>query len=199
MRGLLCLRTNYRGSIQASIFPFKKPSLLLDAATVSDQAPVRAHHTMARNDQRNRIVPDGAANRLRRHMVKAPLLCDEPCDLTIGHRAPIRDGKQDLPNFLPEIRACHTQHWRKTRILSFKIKIQPPFGFREDREVCLCSVFFQRKAFLRCDEAEPVNDILCFYLRFALLVFLFAACYFPLVFMFADDIAEPSLFVCRKS
>ena len=72
-------------------FQFQKRSLAQEPAAVARQASIRPDDPVARHDDADRIVPDGAADRLRGHPLEPALLCQPPGEPAVCDRLSIGD------------------------------------------------------------------------------------------------------------
>ena len=89
---------------------------------------------MAGNDQRDRVMADGAAHCLCRHMA-ACLHSNFGGDVTVGHRMPIGNGKQNIPNLLAKRSAFYGQRRGKIGFFAAEIHIEPVYCLTENRQI----------------------------------------------------------------
>lgn len=116
------------------VFQRKEFRFPVDPARISGQASARPDDAVAGDDQRDRVVPDGAADRLRRHTGKPFLRGELSRDIAVGSRPSERNRHQDSPDVFPEFSRRQDERWRKIRGAAAEIKIEPPIRLIEDRE-----------------------------------------------------------------
>lgn len=98
----------------------------LDTSCIPRERAIRTHHTMAGNDDRNRIVSDRSTHSLGRHRRKPAFCSDAPCNISIGQRVSKRNGEQLFPHLSSEVTVrAHHNGWCEARILALEIGVEP--------------------------------------------------------------------------
>ena len=124
----------YRQSVRASFLVRalkpKQPLLTIKPSSISVERAVGGNHAMARHDDRNRIARDRSPHSTGRYnggLVTRHTMPRRNAlgDLAIRSDLTTRNRKQLKPNLTLKRRADHMQRWRKPRLLTRKISIQP--------------------------------------------------------------------------
>ncbi len=127
----------YEQLVRQCLFHLEQPDFPVDATRITREASVGSHHAMARDNERDGIVPDSAAHSLRRHTIPAFFPGNPGSNFAISHCLAKRNGKHNLPDYLAEGRCTHVQFRSEVRILATEIDVQPAAGIVENREPLL--------------------------------------------------------------
>ena len=87
----------------------QQPDFLIDSAVIARHAAVRAHNTVARDHNGDRIMPDSPADGLRRHPRAAHALRRLRGKRAVGRHLTAGNLQQQLPDHLPEGAALRRQ------------------------------------------------------------------------------------------
>ena len=104
-----------------------------DPAAVAGQAAVRADDAVARDHQRNRVMPHRAADGLRGHVCKPMPSGDLGGDLAVGHGASVGDRQHDLADLPAEGGGVIPQGRQMIRRAAGEINVQPASGLLKQR------------------------------------------------------------------
>ena len=113
---------------------FEEPYLLVNTAGVACQAAIRTDDPVARDNERDGIVPYRTADCLRRHSGETALLGNFSGNFAICHGGSEWNLKHEFPNGLSEIRTEHGKGRSEVRSFAGKIDIQPALRLGEDRK-----------------------------------------------------------------
>lgn len=83
---------------------------------------------MARNDQRNGVVPHRATNSLSRldsHLFS---------NVAVGHCGAVGNGKQDFPHSMAEGTASHYERRREVRNKAAEIRVEPTASLLKNKK-----------------------------------------------------------------
>jgi len=123
-------------------FQAKELHFLINSTGESGETAVCAYDTMTGDDNGNRIVTDGAANRLGRHDFMT-FGTDFLRNFSVSGYPSIRDFGQDFPYR----KAKRTSLWRKRRgerrIIPAKINREPLFCLLKNGKILFNSIFLQ--------------------------------------------------------
>lgn len=100
--------------------PCKQAGLCIQPARIPGQAAVCPDNTVAGYDDRDRVVPDSAAHRLRGHPALAVLFGQLVGKCTVGRSFAVGDLQQQRPYFLPKVRPDRMERRRKSGTLPLK-------------------------------------------------------------------------------
>ena len=108
----------------------QQPLLAIKPAGISVERTIGGNYAMAWHDYRNGITRNRSPHRTRRHdgrLVSRHTMSSRNTlgDLAIRSDLTTRNRKQLKPNLTLKRRADHMQRWRKPRLLTRKISIQP--------------------------------------------------------------------------
>lgn len=118
-------------------FQSKKVDFPFDPSGISGQIPAAADHSVARDQDADRIVPDRSTDRPCRAPHPPALPGEFRCDPSVGDNPSAGNPTQNLPDRKTERRTGRTKQRRLSRIIPLKITIQPFFCLFQYRQVPL--------------------------------------------------------------
>ena len=124
-------------AVHVRTLQFQQLYLPRNAAAIAGETAVRAHNAVARDHERDRIVPHRAADRLRGHFFKSLLSGNLGGNLAVGHGPAIWDRQHDLTDRFAERRGVIAQRRQEIRRTPGEIHIQPALCVRKQRLLLL--------------------------------------------------------------
>ena len=125
-------RLRHKEPLHVDVFHPQQFFLFVDAARIAGQAAVRSDDPVARDEDRDPIVPDGTAHCLCRH-AEPPLLFRQLfCQCAVGRGLAVGDLQQQLPHRLPERRPHGMERRGEARLPAAEIDLQPAFCLLQD-------------------------------------------------------------------
>ena len=119
---------------QAVLSSCRSADFVFETGGISSRAACRPGHTVARNDDGNRVMPDSSSDSLCRHSFHSALMRKSGSNLSVSHCLPIRNRQKYLQDPFAECGSAQGDCRHEVWDFSAEVDSKPSAGLIKYRE-----------------------------------------------------------------